>query len=132
MKALDTNVIIRFLVNDDKKQARAVRTLFEQAVTAGDTFFISIAVLLETLWVLKSVYECSREEIVHAIESLASMSIIEFEKIDTIHSFIHAGLISNTGLDDLLIGLIGRDTGCDSTITFDRNAARSDLFELIG
>jgi predicted nucleic-acid-binding protein len=132
MKSLDTNIIIRFLVNDDKKQGKAVRLLFERAESSNETLYITIAVLLEILWVLESVYHYSRVEILNAIESIASMSIIEFEKIDTVQKLISVGRDSRADLDDLLIGLSAKDSGCESTVTIDRSAARSDLFELIG
>ena len=132
MKSLDTNIIIRFLVNDDKKQGKTVRSLFVRAESGNETLFITMAVLLETLWVLDSVYHYSRVEILNAIESITSMSIIEFEKIDTVQKLIRTGRNSRADLNDLLIGLSAKESGCESTLTFDRSAARSDLFELIG
>ena len=57
MKALDTNVIIRFLVRDDKQQAEIVYRLFKRVERKNETLFVPLLVVLETLWVLESVYE---------------------------------------------------------------------------
>ncbi len=60
MKALDTNVLVRFLVRDDEKQARAVHRMFSRAEQGGETFYIPALVLLETIWVLESAYDIGR------------------------------------------------------------------------
>ena len=52
MKALDTNVLVRFLVKDDEQQAKTVYRLFKQAESKAEAFFIPILVVLETVWVL--------------------------------------------------------------------------------
>jgi predicted nucleic-acid-binding protein len=63
MKALDTNVLVRFLVRDDEQQAKAVYRKFKQAEAKKEVFFIPVLVVLETVWVLESVYEITRQEI---------------------------------------------------------------------
>ena len=91
MIALDTNVIVRFLVRDDEKQAQVVYARFKQAESAHEVLFISLLVVLETIWVLESAYAKSRKEILDAFDELKSMPILEFEK-DRLFSRIY-GLI---------------------------------------
>ncbi|PKL37188.1 MAG: VapC toxin family PIN domain ribonuclease [Spirochaetae bacterium HGW-Spirochaetae-1] len=131
MKALDTNIIIRFLVNDDKKQGEAVKTLFLKTEKKGESFFITNTVLLETIYVLDSVYEYERKEILNALELMSMMKIIIFENPDVVHHLINSGRKSKTELEDLLIGIIAKEYGCESTITFDKKAAASKLFEML-
>ena len=131
MKSLDTNVIIRFLVNDDKKQAEIVKALFLQAEKEGSSFHISAPVLLETLSVLDSVYEYKRDEILNAIEFMLNMKIFSFENPNIIQQLAAAGNKSKIELEDLFIGLSAKEYGCETTITFDKKAAKSDLFEMI-
>lgn len=131
MKSLDTNVLIRFLVNDDAYQAKAVRALFLKAEEERTVFFITSVVLLELLYVLGSVYEYHRHDIIDAVKSLISMKILAFENTDAVHDFLLFGKNSSVELDDLLIGYIAKESGCETTITFDKKASRSDLFELI-
>ena len=131
MKALDTNVIIRFLVNDDKKQGERVRALFLKAETNNDSFFVSYAVILEVLYVLDSVYSFSRNDILVALDLLLSMSVLSFEQTGAVQTLVSIGKKSLVELEDLFIGLIAKESGCDKTITFDKKASKSELFELL-
>jgi len=129
MKALDTNVIIRFLVNDDKEQGQKARELLEAHEKNGSGLFLSIPVLLETLYVLDSVYGYSREDIVRAIEMLTSMSVLVFERIDAVNLMLNS---KNTfELEDMLIGAVALDAECSTTLTFDKKASKSEFFELV-
>jgi predicted nucleic-acid-binding protein len=131
MKALDTNILVRFLVRDDTIQAEKVRILFEEAEKAGNVFFISIPVVLELIWVLDAVYNCSRPAILTAIEQLNMLPFLRFESSDRIHRLISTGRSSNTDLPDIMIGLSALDHQCSATITFDRKTATSSLFDLL-
>ena len=131
MKGLDTNSIVRFLVRDDEKQAQAVRKVLFDAEKKGDILFVPIAATLETIWVLSSVYEYSREEIVQALEGLLVLSVLRIEEHERIASLCRIAPDNGVDLSDLLIGLSARDKGCETTLTFDKNAARCDLFTLI-
>lgn len=133
MKALDTNVLIRFLVGDDQQQAASARERFKTAEASGDQFYVSLLVALETLWVLESAYSISRKEIVNVFNDLLRMPILVFEARTILQAFVStaASLSSKTDLADLLIGLAARFAGCDAVLTFDKQAAKSDLFELI-
>jgi predicted nucleic-acid-binding protein len=129
MKSLDTNLLVRFLVKDDPIQAETVRTVFERAERTGGVFLVTTVVVLELVWVLSAVYGCRRSEIIDAIEQLCMLPILRFENSDWIHHLIRLGRGGNTDLPDLLIGIAGQAKGCETTLTFDRKAARSPLFE---
>ena len=129
MKALDTNVLVRFLVNDDKAQGRRVYRLFEQAETAADHFLITTPVILELLWVLSAVYDFTREELLHAIELLTQMPVLLFDDYDGMQQLIRLGRSTRADLPDLLIGLAGKANGCETTLTFERGLAQTGLFE---
>jgi predicted nucleic-acid-binding protein len=131
MKSLDPNIVIRFLVNDDLKQGEAVKRLFLKAEKDNDIFFITTPVILEVLYVLDSVYNYSRKDILNALESMLSMSILIFENTDAIQKFISSAGKTKIELEDLLIGVISKEAGCETTITIDKKAARSNLFELL-
>lgn len=131
MKALDTNALVRFLVADDARQAGQVRRLLEQAERKREVYFVPQPVVLETIWVLSSVYACGRDEILTALEALAAMPVIEFERPDQVHRLVLLGRSEGTDLADLVVGIAARARGCETTLTFDRSAAKSALFELI-
>jgi len=131
VKAIDTNVIVRFLVSDDPSQAAKVRALFERAETTREPLFVSVPVVLETLWVLAAVYEVPRAAILEALGQLLDLSCLRFEAESRLRALIAAAKENNTDLADLLIGLTGRDNDCTVTVTLDRKAARDERFELL-
>jgi predicted nucleic-acid-binding protein len=131
MKAVDTNVLIRFLVKDDPKQANTVYRLFKHAESDHKEFWVPLAVILETIWVLESVYRISRQEVVDSITDLLRLPVLKFEAQAAVQSFIHSAGNSRVGLSDLLIAQSAKYSGCESVLTFDRTAARYALFELI-
>ena len=131
MKALDTNVLVRFLVKDDERQAKTVYRLFKQAESKAEAFFIPTLVVLETVWVLEAVYETTRQEILDSIDELLLMPILKFEAQSAIRSFINSARENKTDLSDLLIAHCAKYSGCDSVITFDKRASKLGLFELL-
>ena len=131
MNALDTNILVRFLVRDDQSQAESVYRLFKKAENEKKVFFVSSLVLLELLWVLESVYEISRHEILDALEELLLLPILVFDDQPAVRSFLSIARKNNIDLSDLLISLDTLSSGCDSVLTFDKKAAKSDFFTLL-
>jgi predicted nucleic-acid-binding protein len=131
MIALDTNIIVRFLVRDDEKQARAVYARFKQAEAARERLFVPLLVVLETIWVLQSAYDLSRDEILDAFEDLRRMPILEFEKDPVLQRFLSSGRKSRPDLSDLLIAVSAQASGCDFGLTFDKKASKVAFFRLL-
>ena len=78
MIALDTNVLVRYLVRDDKKQAEAARTLLE-SLTIEQPGFVCREVIVELVWVLERSYKCSRDQIATVLEQLATTESLVVE-----------------------------------------------------
>ncbi|MFC1617166.1 PIN domain-containing protein [Candidatus Margulisiibacteriota bacterium] len=131
MKALDTNILVRFLVNDNKTQSLLVRDLFQKAEEINSVFYIPINIILELHAVLKSIYKYPRNKIILAIEALSLMNIFIFENIQVLRNSIIKANASNYDFPDLLIGYNAKLNNCLTTLTFDKKAAKSDLFELL-
>jgi len=129
MRALDTNVIVRILLNDDKAQAARAKALFEDAEKTGDRLMITTPAVLELLWVLSAVYDFTREETLRALELLLEMPVLEFDDYDGMQRLVRLGTKDKTDLPDLLIGIAGRARGCDITLTFERGLTGTGLFE---
>jgi len=134
VKAIDTNVLVRFLVNDDPRQSKAAKEIFRSAELARGSLFVSSLVLLETIWVLESAYGVGREALVDTLGELLLLPTIEFED----RALIQATLASarapgslKAELSDLLIGHRGKLAGCTATLTFDKQAAKLPEFELV-
>ena len=131
MKALDTNVLVRFLVKDDERQSKIVYRAFKQAETDKNTFFVPLLVVLETLWVLDSVYKIARNDIIDSINEILLMPILKFEAQATIQRFIFLARENKIDLSDILIACSAKSVGCKSILTFDKKASRFEHFELI-
>ena len=131
MKAVDTNVLVRFLVNDDPGQASAVRELFVAAERERGTFWVPVLVVLEAIWVLESAYGVSRDELIHTLNDLLLLPVLEFEHRAAVQQTLAGAARHAIELPDLLIAETARLSGCDVTLTFDRKAASTPGFELI-
>lgn len=132
MKALDTNVLVRFLTMDDPAQSKKVIHLFRHAESNGERFHVSSLVLLELIWVLESLYRYERDDILAVFEKMLALQVLSIESPDLIESLLAAATGSKAELSDLLIGAAAHVRECDSTLTFDRKAAKaSTLFQLL-
>jgi predicted nucleic-acid-binding protein len=129
MKGVDTNILVRLLVADDAPQAERVATMLQSAERAGENFFVPILVLLELVWVLDSAYGCTRAETLDALERLTMMPVLHIDNLDVVHRTIALGRQSTQDIADLLIACSAAASGCTSVLTFDRAAAKHDLFE---
>ena len=131
MIALDTNVLIRFLVRDDEAQAAKARRLVERCAEAGDHCLVSNPVLCELEWVLESVYGASRSEVASAVEGLLSMPPFQVEDAELTQQALQAYAKGKADFSDYLLGLVGRSRGARTTYTFDRDLRRVEGFTLL-
>ena len=131
MKALDANLLVRFLVRDNDQQAETIYRIFKQTESDEETLFVPLVVVLETIWVLESAYKIPRQEIIDSINELVLMPILEFEARSAILNFVSSAQETKIDLSDLLIAHSARLSGCECVLTFDKRASNSDLFELI-
>lgn len=117
MRGIDTNVVVRFLTNDDKPQAKAARTALE----AGD-IFITTTVMLESEWVLRSGYGFTRERIVTGLRGLAGLPGITVEEPTRTAQALDwtAG-----GMDFADALHLAGSNGCDSFLSFDRKLIKA-------
>lgn len=129
MKALDTNILVRFLTNDDEEKAAKVLTLFQKAESRNESFFVPVVVLLELMWVLKAVYNCSKEDIIKSIESLSAMPVLNIENAEAVFNMLRDAKSSAFDLPDLLIAHCAAAYGCDKVLSFDQKAPTHALFE---
>jgi predicted nucleic-acid-binding protein len=125
---IDTNILVRFLVGDDTKQANKVYRAFKNAEENNNEMFVSTLVVLELFWVLESVYNVERIDILDSISQLLLMPIFQFENKGVIQAFIPAAQQSKFDLSDLLIAHTANNYGCESVLTFDKKASKYKYF----
>ncbi len=124
MLGLDTNVLIRYLVRDDETQFEKARKLIRRETAAGRPVFISLLVLLETEWVLRSRYGLTKPEILGAFSSLLDTDDLRLESEPAIEEALYLWKDNATDFADCLIGAQNRRMGCTATATFDAKAAK--------
>ncbi len=130
MIAVDTNILVRYLVCDDQQQAEAARTLLE-SLTAEQPGFICREVTLELVWVLERAYNFSRHRIANIVEELVSTEGLVFEAQDYVaRSAIRYRTVS-AGFSDLMISSAAKRAGTDLLYTFDKKAARLERVMLL-
>lgn len=130
MKAIDTNILIRFLIGDDALQAKKVYAIFKKAESEKQELFVPLLVVLEMIWVLDSVYDIARSKILEAISDLLLLPILKFDQQSALQQLIHSAQGNKYDLSDLLIAHSAKANGCETIITFDRKASKFKLFEL--
>ena len=132
MIALDTNVLVRFLVGDDPEQSGAARRSLEALGPGAESGFVPDLVLAEIAWVLRSVYRLARPEIADALRSLASADHLAFEDNDRLSRTLTAFEGGRGDFSDYLIREQARGAGCASVLTFDRELMSEDGFSAPG
>jgi predicted nucleic-acid-binding protein len=120
MKGLDTNVLVRYLVRDDKKQAEKAGAYIRKVVASGESCFINNIVLCELVWVLESAYEYDKGAIADVLERILATKQFELERKDLTRQAVHDYKEGRGDLADYLLGRINQALGCDATVSFDR------------
>ena len=119
MIGIDTNVLVRYLIRDDEGQFRKALALIRREAAARRPILISLVVLLETEWVLRSRYRLRKDDIVAAISRLLDTSDFELENEPSVEEALHVWKKNRADFADCLIGVLYRRLGCEATVTFD-------------
>jgi predicted nucleic-acid-binding protein len=130
MTGLDTNILVRYLTQDDQVQSSIASQIIEQQLSTTNPGFVSIVAMVELVWVLDRVYELTSQEIAAAIECMLQVEVLVIEN----EQEVFAAMISlKRGLGsfaDSLIAELGTRAGCVHTLTFDIKASRLTGFRL--
>jgi len=127
MIGLDTNVLVRYLAQDDAKQAAIATRLIEHELSATQPGFISLVVLVELCWVLKRLYAATELELLGTVQDLLGAAQFRVESRAVVQAATQklSGFKSiRVGLADMLIAQIATAQGCAHTVSFDKNAVR--------
>ena len=130
MIGLDSNVVVRYLVQDDPVQSRRATEIIERRLSTRNPGFISVVAVAETVWVLDRAYRFSDEDIVAAIERTLQTDVLVVENEQEVFAAMTAVADGRGPFADALIGALGSKAGCSATLTFDRGALRLPDFEL--
>jgi len=131
MIGLDTNIVLRAILNDDSVQSPLAQSCL-QNLDEQSRGYISLGVILEIYWVFDRRYKLTRQEIGETFGSLLKVRWLEFESFDALVRALDRYKNTNIDLSDALIGEHNVSKGCSVTLTFDKSAAKaSSSMELL-
>lgn len=132
MIGLDTNVVVRYLAQDDPVQSRSATRFIEENLSPATPGFVSAIVMAEIAWVLGEAYEYDRAVIVDVLGRLLATRALVIEHPTAVQKALADCRSSNLDFADALIGRLGQQVGCEFTLTFDRKASKAETFRLLG
>ena len=130
MIALDTNVLVRFIVQDHPEQSAAATRLVESRCTAEEPGLVATVVLCELAWVLGQGYGYARTQVAEVIRAILVAAELRVEAPESTWRALRLFEAGRADLADCLIGTGNAALGAETTYTFDRAAAESGLFTL--
>lgn len=124
MIALDTNVLIRLLVDDDPRQCARARAAVAAAETSAEAIRINDVVLAETMWTMAKHYKTPRSVLADIARGLLDSSIFDFEDRRCVEDTLSLFERSTADFSDCLIVAKNAAAGCRSTLTFDADCIK--------
>ncbi len=123
MWALDTNVLVRYVTQDDKKQSAAASRFIEEELSASRPGFVSLVTLLETVWVLESRYGVERPNLCDLLDDLVSTASLEVQEAPAVRQAVALYRKGRVDLHDALISSLAAARSAQ-VVTFDAKAAQ--------
>jgi len=130
MIGLDTNVLVRYIVQDDPKQSAKATRLIE-SLTAAEPGFVSVIALVELVWVLSSFYGWSRDQVAQTLDLLLRSKELIIDRADLVLKAVRVFRAGSADFADCLIECTGAAAGCRQTMTFDVGASKSAGMTLV-
>jgi predicted nucleic-acid-binding protein len=128
---VDTNVLVRYLTQDDPAQAEAVDSLVSTSVKNAVRLHIDDVVLCELVWVLRGAYRFNKSTITSTIEKILDTTLFTFEDRDLLRRALVQYQDGTGDFADYVIGARNARSGCRVTATFDRALQGNDAFSLL-
>ena len=122
MIGLDTNVLVRYLTQDNQEQANKANRLVEQQLSAHQPGYIALITLVEIVWVLESCYEQSKSELLDVLHAVLTTKQLLVEQADIVYLAIKRFANGHADFSDALIAALSENNGCHVVFTFDKKA----------
>lgn len=130
MTGIDTNVLVRYIVQDEPEQSRKA-TSFIESLNEKSTGVIDLIVLIELCWVLTRAYKYDKKDVVRVIEQVLTTDCFDIEKSEIAWVALKAYKEGTADFSDYCIGLLNCSSGASHTVTFDKKAAKFKHFTLL-
>jgi predicted nucleic-acid-binding protein len=124
MLALDTNILVRLVTNDDPKAAQRVQEALDAELAAGRECMVGHIVLCELIWVLQRLYGYNLQQCQQTLGGLLAFAGLQFEELPVVLSAYKAWKKNGGDWADHLIGAQMKALGCDAVLTLDKAASR--------
>ena len=131
MIGLDTNVLVRYIMQDDPEQSPKAAELIE-SLTSENPGFIAMVSVVELYWVLTSAYELSGQQVAQALDALLRTKQLLVERADQVMRALRVFGTGRADFADCLIECTASGAGCARTMTFDVKASKYAGLTLMG
>lgn len=131
MMGLDTNIVLRYLLQDDAVQSGKVNRLVD-GLSPDQPGFINVATVLEIVWVLRSLFKLTPAEISTQVEQLLATDVFQVQNEQQVFQAAFALKRGLGEFEDALIGALNAWAGCSESVTFDRGTSRLPHFRVLG
>ena len=130
MIGLDTNMLVRYIMQDDLKQSPLATRLIESR-SVESRGFVPLVSVVELFWVMSSAYELDRGQLIAALEGLLRTKELVVERAEIVWKALRILQTANVDFADCLIERCGHAADCQYTVTFDQNAASAAGMKLL-
>ncbi len=127
MIGLDTNVLVRYIAQDDKAQSARATALIEAECSASNPGYVGLVVLVEVVWVSESRYGATRAEVAEIVRRLLSIRQLKVQDVDIAWKALRAFETGKADFADCLIERTAFAAGCERTVSFDKKSGMTLL-----
>jgi predicted nucleic-acid-binding protein len=124
MPALDTNVLVRYVVQDDSGQLAAAKRLIGRCVAEGRSLFVPVTVTLELEWVLRASFGYGKDDVLQTLSNLFSAAELSFESERALEIALQLYREGSADFADCLHIALAAEAGEQPLWTFDKSAAK--------
>lgn len=132
MTGVDTNVLLRHILEDEPQQTAIVNDLIEKAENEHERLYVNTIVLCEVIWTLRSAYRARRADITSVLEDLLASPILEIQDRNLVQCALHDYRHGKADFSDYLLGWQNREAGCKVTVSFDGGLKKATGFSVLG
>ncbi len=127
MIGIDTNVLVRYIAQDDATQSRRATSFIEKECNEAAPGFVGLVVLVEVVWVSESSYGAAREDVADIVRRILSIKQLVVQDAETAWKALRLFESSKTDVADCLVERSAMAAGCKSVVTFDKQAAKAGM-----
>ena len=131
MIGIDTNILVRYITQDDELQSGVATEFIENYCSNGNKIFVNHLVICELVWVLKKCYKLSKPKTITVIEHILQISQFSIENAQVVWQALTDYKRGSADFADYVVGRTNTFNNCDETVTFDKKSGKSNGFALL-